>query len=390
MSPVSLLINKAVASNVSAMVADAAQASLMRSRHVLSGEDSGLETTWDEICVQVQGDQTAYWDAYEAAMRDAVLGVLPYLAATMREVLWLHTSQGWDVLDALRDDEESGLTCQADYEKPEIPVDDEDIARHIIDNDLLQLARNYTNSAIEDFLNPVSDFLDDGDEHPGTGADEPGNDQSPPGKVREIEYYDDTWDSSNYLVCFDRHYIFAIRPTDVEPKWEFLHPDGARWDAVHQRVYRNFRADRISRDQLPPNLPPPPESIAPELLLPLSPPPEVFLRADYPRLEKRLQERDGAIPLFLVLMEDLYESLHGDGKFHYPEALFFNEDEAFRFKASSNDSYAYYVRAGLAWLTGDEIECKMPCRTFDHFSYGEVLGLAEKRLNEIAQGDSKP
>lgn len=391
MSEISLLINKAVASNVSALVADAAQASLMRSRHVLSGEDSGLETTWDEICVQVQGDQTAYWDAYEAAMRDAVLGVLPYLAPTMLEALWLHTDEGWDVLDALRDDEESGLTCQADYEKPEIPVDDEDIARHIIDNDLLQLARNYTNSAIEGFLNPVGDFLDDGDEHQGPGADDPGNDQSPPGKVREIEYYDDTWDSSNYLVCFDRHYIFSICQADAEPKWEFLHPDGARWDAVHQRVYRNFRADRINRDQLPSNLPPPPDSIAPELLLPLPPPPpEIFFRADYPRLDKRLQERDGAIPLFLVLMEDLYESLHGDGKFHYPEATFFNEDEAFRFKASSNDSYAYYVRTGLAWLTGNEIGCEMPRRTFDHFSYGEVLRLAEKRLNEIAQGNSKP
>lgn len=206
-------------------------------------------------------------------------------------------------------------------------------------------------------------------------------------EVREIEYYDDTWDSSNYLVCFDRHYIFAIRPKDAEPQWEFLHPDGARWDAVHQRVYRNSRADRINRDQLPANLPPPPDSIAPELLLPLPPPPpEIFLRADYPNLDKRLQDRDGAMPLYLVLMEDLYESRNGDGKFHYPETLYFSEEEAFRFKATSDDDYAYYVRAGLAWLSGDEIECKMPCRTFDHFSYGEVLRLAEAKLSSLDKG----
>lgn len=64
MSPISLLINKAVSSNVSPMVADTAPASLMRNRSVLFGEDSGFETTWDEICVQVQGEQTEYWDAY--------------------------------------------------------------------------------------------------------------------------------------------------------------------------------------------------------------------------------------------------------------------------------------------------------------------------------------
>jgi hypothetical protein len=206
-------------------------------------------------------------------------------------------------------------------------------------------------------------------------------------EVREIEYYDDTWDSSNYLVCFNRYYIFAIRPKDAEPKWEYLHPDGARWDAVHQRVYRNFDADRISRDQLPATLPPPPDSIAPELLLPLPPPPpEIFLRADYPNLDKRLQGRDGAMPLYLILMEDRYESLHGDGKFHYPETIFFGEGEALTFKASSDDSYTYYIRAGLIWLDGDNIECKMPRRTFDHFSYGEVMRLAEPKLNTLEKG----
>lgn len=203
-------------------------------------------------------------------------------------------------------------------------------------------------------------------------------------EVREIEYYDDTWDSSNYLVCFDRYYIFAIRPKDAEPKWEYLHPDGARWDAVHQRVYRNLRADRINRDELPTDLPPPPDSISPELLLPLPPPPpEIFLRSDYPNLDKRLQESDGAMPLYLILMEDRYESLHGDGKFHYPETLFFGEGEALTFKASSDDSYSYYIRAGLIWLDGDNIECKMPRRTFDHFSYGEVMRLAETKLSTL-------
>ena len=388
MSGFSRLIDTKSADNAFAMVADAAQASLMRSRHVLSSDDSGLETTWDEICVQVQGEQTNFWDAYEAAMHDATLGVLQYLDRTVLETLWLHTDEGWDCRCDLRADEESGRTCRADYKKPDMPVDDEAIVRDIIANQLIPLAINYRNSRIEMFLCPGGDDLCDvGDDADNCPPEQDSELPSKPIEVREIEYYDDTWDSSNYLVCFDRHYIFAIRPKDAEPKWEFLHPDAARWDAVHQRVYRNCRADRIDRDQLPANLPPPPDSIAPELLLPLPPPPpEIFLRADYPNLDKRLQDRDGAMPMYLVLMEDLYESRNGDGKFHYPETLYFSEEEAFRFKATSDYDYTYYVRAGLAWLSGDEIECKMPCRTFDHFSYGKVLRLAEAKLSSMDKG----
>lgn len=207
-------------------------------------------------------------------------------------------------------------------------------------------------------------------------------------EMHEIEYYDDTWDSSSYLVCFNRYYIFAIRPKDADPKWEFLHPDGARWDAVHQRVYRNFRADRINQDQLPANLPPPPDSIAPDLLIPLPPPPpKIFLRDDYPNLDKRLQNRDGAMPLYLVLMEDLYETSYGDGKFLYPEALFFSDEEARAFNGSGDGAYAYHVRTGLVWLTDSEIGCKAPGWTYDHFTDEDVMRLAETKLNTLDNGN---
>jgi hypothetical protein len=388
MSDISLLINKAVADNVSALVTDAAQASLMRSRHVLSGEDSGLNTTWEEICVQVQGERGIFWESYEYAMRDAVLGALQFIDRSALKSLWLYTDEGCDLRYELEEDEETGRASQADYAPPDISVDEEAIAHDIVSNHLLQIAVDYRNSRIEVYLCPGHDDLcDDDDEVDNDSTEHSDENPSQLTKVREIEYYDDTWDSSNYLVCFDRYYIFAIRPKDAEPKWEYLHPDGARWDAVHQRVYRNFRADRINRDQLPADLPPPPDSITPEQLLPLPPlPPEIFLRSDYPNLDKRLQESDGAMPLYLILMEDRYESLHGDGKFHYPETLFFGEGEALTFKASSDDSYTYYIRAGLIWLDGDNIECKMPRRTFDHFSYGEVMRLAEPKLNTLEKG----
>ena len=46
------LLNGKVADNAATIVADAAQAELMRSKHRLIGDDN-LENTWEEICVKV-------------------------------------------------------------------------------------------------------------------------------------------------------------------------------------------------------------------------------------------------------------------------------------------------------------------------------------------------
>jgi hypothetical protein len=37
-----------------------------------SGVDSGLTNTWEEICVQVQGEQSVLWDAYDVTVRQIV------------------------------------------------------------------------------------------------------------------------------------------------------------------------------------------------------------------------------------------------------------------------------------------------------------------------------
>jgi len=32
--------------------------------HLLSGDDTGLKNTWDEICVQVRHEHSVYWRFY--------------------------------------------------------------------------------------------------------------------------------------------------------------------------------------------------------------------------------------------------------------------------------------------------------------------------------------
>ena len=68
--------------------------------------------------------------------------------------------------------------------------------------------------------------------------------------MHDIEYYDDSWDSNCFFVCIDRYYIFAADRKSKSPKWEFIDPRGIRWDAVHQRIYRNGRADKVSKKVL--------------------------------------------------------------------------------------------------------------------------------------------
>lgn len=63
----------------------------------LSGDDSLLENAWDEICAQVQAEQSLYWDAYVETVRAFLRSELKNLAALEREALWLQTKQGNDL-----------------------------------------------------------------------------------------------------------------------------------------------------------------------------------------------------------------------------------------------------------------------------------------------------
>ena len=72
---------------------------LQRMRHKLSGDDSELETTWDEICAQVQYEKfTMAWDAYDETVKAIVGGYVGELPAHERDAIWLQTEAGsdWD------------------------------------------------------------------------------------------------------------------------------------------------------------------------------------------------------------------------------------------------------------------------------------------------------
>ena len=205
--------------------------------------------------------------------------------------------------------------------------------------------------------------------------------------MHNIEYYDDSWDSSCFFVCIDKYYIFAADRKSKSPKWEFIDPRGIRWDAVHQRIYRNGRSDKISKEDLPANFPPPPDSIPPEAInLPPLPKQAPLLAETYPAVAKYLSTFENkSVEIYVVLVEDLYESELGDGKFHYPDCIFLDEATAQEYcSKNKNDNNDYHLRKCRLKLDDAAILCEIFKQSFDHIGGWQVLKLMNEKLDEIS------
>lgn len=138
-------ILRTVAEEAAQRLSRRAVARLKKMPHTLSGDDSGLKTTWDEICVQVQSDQSPFWNAYEQAVRDALAWDVSQLPMHVQQAIWLQTPEGedWDF------DGDDG-------EREEPPVAQGDIVDYVMREYVLTEAGRGSNSRIRAFLNRAS------------------------------------------------------------------------------------------------------------------------------------------------------------------------------------------------------------------------------------------
>jgi len=108
----------------------------------LSGEDSGLTNTWEEICAQVQDEESCDWDAYVEVMDDFLGSAVAELGSSARSALWAVTDDGWDYIYEHHAEEDGSAT---------VPVFDQDIVA-MLREELLSAAANYSNSNIRRYL----------------------------------------------------------------------------------------------------------------------------------------------------------------------------------------------------------------------------------------------
>lgn len=75
-------------------------------RAQLSGDDAGLKNIWEEFCVQVQGEESFFWEAYVEHVEHALATALRGVRRLERTAIWLQTDEGRDWLSG---DSEEGL-----------------------------------------------------------------------------------------------------------------------------------------------------------------------------------------------------------------------------------------------------------------------------------------
>jgi hypothetical protein len=109
---------------------------------LLSGDDSALKNVWDEICVQIQNEQSHSWDAYDDTVRRLAQVEVDRLRPHEREAIWLQSKEGVD------------WSYEEESSREPYPVLPHDIVEYLVDKVYTEAA-NWSNPRIREYLDPV-------------------------------------------------------------------------------------------------------------------------------------------------------------------------------------------------------------------------------------------
>jgi hypothetical protein len=106
-------------------------------KETLSGDDSGLENTWDEICVQIQHEYAYQWDLYEDIVKDLIEEEVNKMPLHEQLAIWLETESSYSY-----DEDEDDLSLKYDHSA----------VCHHIKSIIFQKAGNWSNKRIRKYL----------------------------------------------------------------------------------------------------------------------------------------------------------------------------------------------------------------------------------------------
>jgi len=96
---------------------------------------------WEDVCVQVQGEESVFWRAYEDQIDAFARMELAQLTNDERAVIWTQTDRGWDwCYDHFGENTDTT-----------IPTDMDDLVAYI-SQEVKNRAANYTTRRIERLL----------------------------------------------------------------------------------------------------------------------------------------------------------------------------------------------------------------------------------------------
>jgi len=109
---------------------------------LMSGDDSGLANTWDEICVPLQQEMSAFWHVYDKTVRSITSGHVERLTPYEQAAVWLQTQEAEDWLD---EDGNEGL-------RGAYPVHEPEITDYVMETYIYSQAESWSNKNIRTYL----------------------------------------------------------------------------------------------------------------------------------------------------------------------------------------------------------------------------------------------
>ena len=123
---------------------------------MMSGDDSGLKNLWDEICVQVQREESIFWDMYVEIIDSCIERQASKLKPHELMAVW------WQKEDLEDDVESLSITKTSEDDEPWDLEDNsylmEEIVTYIREVYVIQDAANYSNKAITEYLDRGYEF----------------------------------------------------------------------------------------------------------------------------------------------------------------------------------------------------------------------------------------
>lgn len=133
-------IVKAFAGEIAKKVTKKTILALQRMPYTLSGDDSGLTTIWDEICVQIQGEESYHWNMYDLTVRSLVEYDVFQLKHFEQLALWIQT-EAYDSWESEKQDDEQFP-----------PIFEGDIVDYLLTEHIYSEAMEWTNAKIRKYL----------------------------------------------------------------------------------------------------------------------------------------------------------------------------------------------------------------------------------------------
>lgn len=115
---------------------------------MLSGDDSPLLNVWEEVCVQMQGEESLHWWAYEDVIDRVLLDKVEQLDRAALLALWAQTEDGFEWLHE----------HHADEDGPEAAPVDRDAVVEYLRPLLLEIATDEENDRVSRFLHRGEEY----------------------------------------------------------------------------------------------------------------------------------------------------------------------------------------------------------------------------------------